>query len=160
MSGVAKVLFVGGAIIMTPIIYNAVTTYLAADKIDFMPTGISNLDVSHGSLDFNLNYSLSNPSNKEIDVTYLLLNLSFENGPTVATIVKTDKLQILPGATVNGSVPVVCSDLVHLGVDLLSNIISWIQTKSIQLPKNLRLAGRTIANGFTVPFDTKISLPV
>ena len=86
--------------------------------------------------------------------------MSFDNGPTIATIVKNDRLAILPGITVKGSVPVVSTELVHLGVDLLTNVITWIQTKSINLPKQVHLLGHTTANGFDVPFDTKIALPI
>ena len=87
---------------MTPMIYNAVTTYLAADKIEFNPLGVDHIDVSHGDLRLNFSYSLFNPSNKEIDVTNFLLNMSFDNGPTIAAIVKNDKLAILPGIIIHG----------------------------------------------------------
>jgi hypothetical protein len=160
MSAVAKVFFVGGCVLVAPILYNAVTTYLAADKLEFSPVGIDHLDVSHGDLKFNFSYSLFNPTNKEIDVTNFLLAISFDKGPTIATIVKTDKLAILPGVTVKGSVPVESSKLIHLGVDLLSNIITWIETKSVNLPKQVLLLGHVTANGFDVPFCNKIALPI
>jgi len=159
MSAVGKVIVVGGAIILVPMAYNALTTYLAADKIDFKPSGISKFEIDKGYIYFIVKYLINNPENKQIDVSNLLVQASFDNGPVIATVSQPNKITIPAMSSMNGSFPVKSGSLIWLGVDLLPTLIKWFETKSIQAPKAVRLRGSVTANGFKVPYDTKLNLP-
>jgi len=160
MRPIGKVILIGSAIILVPMAYNALTSYLAVVDIDFKPTGIRNFQIDHALIKFDVNYILNNPHDKIINVSNLLVQASFDNGPVIATINQPAVLSIPAKGSITNSFPVQSTNLYWLGVDILEKVFSWFENKTFQMPKAVRLQGTVIGNGFRVPFDEKIALPV
>lgn len=150
-----KLLLIAVGIFGVSKIIDAKNTAKAADSLQFNPTGVKWNGFKNGAFNFDLIYSIINPVNKDITISFLFCDVFFTTGTKLTSINKQNwnfKIQKEAQTTVKVPVKIYLTDILFIGIDLIR------QLKNGKLPEALRLKGYIKANDFTVPFDEIVNI--
>ena len=135
-------------------IYNATRTAVTAKKTEMKIAGISNVAISDGKLKGNVIIRCLNPTGFKLTISRILLDITFDNGPRIATIDVSRPLEIPAQSQKNISIPVETDNLLWAGANILVDFLSSLISKQqFTLPKNVHVKGTITGNGISVPYD-------
>ncbi len=130
-------------------------TAKAADNLQFNPTAVKWSGFQNGAFNIKLTFSIINPTNTNVNISFLFCDVLFKTGTKITSINKENWNFVIKKESeseVDIPVKIYLSDLLFLGIGLIR------QLRNGRYPKELNLKGYVKANDFTVPFDEIIEV--
>ena len=152
---IGKLILIGGGAWALYKIAGIGQTALTAEKLNIAPTGVKWQGIKSGAVNFDIVYTVVNPSNGNLTVNSLFADVFLPNGSKITSINKSNWNQtVYKESTNNISVPIriYWTELLSLSKELLNSL------KTGKMPKELQIKGFIKVNKLSIEFDELVKV--